>query len=150
MSLQARTAAGSLVAILQSIAAGLTAGTTIGNSVAGATIMGTADAKLFEKTDSNPEGQSQLDEVDASIIDALSKLFAQRLDSNPKGQFQLDEFAKVYDEGDDGKSGEKGSTRVVFEIRDKLHINDEAFDSFLEIFTLAYNSSNFLWIKLAL
>ncbi|CAG8819725.1 33899_t:CDS:2 [Gigaspora margarita] len=104
------TAAGSLVAILQSIgAAGLTAGATIGTGAAGATTMA-----------------------------GLAKLFAERLDSNHEGQVQLDEFVKVYDEGNEDKNSEKGSIRVVFEIRDKLLTNDEAFDNFLEIFTLTY------------
>ncbi|RIB11384.1 hypothetical protein C2G38_2203570 [Gigaspora rosea] len=101
------TAAGSLVAILQSIgAAGLTAGATIGTGAVGATIMA-----------------------------GLAKLFAERLNFNHEGQAQLDEFVKVYDED---KNSEKGSIRVVFELRDKLLTNDEAFDNFLEIFTLTY------------
>ncbi|CAG8754989.1 2463_t:CDS:2, partial [Gigaspora rosea] len=122
------TAAGSLVAILQSIgAAGLTAGATVGTGTAGATIMA-----------------------------GLGKLVSERLDSNREGQAQLDEFVKVYDEGnkdegneDEGnedernedKNSEKGSTTVVFEIRDKLLNNDEAFDNFLKTFTLTYNAS---------
>ncbi|KAF0488012.1 interferon alpha-inducible protein 27-like protein 2b [Gigaspora margarita] len=137
------TAAGSLVAILQSIgAAGLTAGATVGTGTAGATVMA-----------------------------GLGKLLAERLDSNHEGQAQLDEFIKVYDEGnedegnedegnkdegnkDEGnedkgnedernedKNSKKGSTTVVFEIRDKLLNNDEAFDNFLETFTLTYNAS---------
>ncbi|CAG8831289.1 16514_t:CDS:1, partial [Gigaspora margarita] len=127
------TAAGSLVAILQSIgAAGLTAGATVGTGTAGATVMA-----------------------------GLGKLLVERLDSNHEGQAQLDEFIKVYDEGnedegnndegnkDEGnedernedKNSKKGSTTVVFEIRDKLLNNDEAFDNFLETFTLTYNAS---------
>ncbi|CAG8651870.1 13936_t:CDS:1, partial [Gigaspora margarita] len=119
------TAAGSLVAILQSIgAAGLTAGATIGTGAAGATFMGTAGAKLFEEKS-----------------DSIMADLTERLDSNPKGQAQLDEFVKVYEEGNEDKNSEKGSTRVVFEIRDKLLANDEAFDNFLETFALAYNAS---------
>ncbi|KAF0488016.1 interferon alpha-inducible protein 27-like protein 2b [Gigaspora margarita] len=107
------TAAGSLVAILQSIgAAGLTAGATIGTGTAGATVMA-----------------------------GLGKLFSEKLDSNHEGQAQLDEFVNVYNEGNEDNNSEKGSTRVVFEIRDKLLTNDEAFDNFLETFTLTYNTS---------
>ncbi|RIB11383.1 hypothetical protein C2G38_2203569 [Gigaspora rosea] len=117
------TAAGSLVAILQSIgAAGLSTGATIGTGTVGATIMA-----------------------------ALAKLFAERLDSNHEGQAQLDKFVNVYNEGneDEGneeernedKNSEKGSNTVVFEIRDKLLNNDEAFDNFLKTFTLTYNTS---------
>ncbi|CAG8515314.1 7448_t:CDS:1 [Dentiscutata erythropus] len=113
MSLQGgATAAGSLVAILQSIgAAGLTAGATVGSGAAGASVMG-----------------------------ALGKLFMEKLDANPEGQAQLEEYVKIYD-GDNNESSEEGSSSVVFEIRDKLLIDDKAFDNFLEIFTLTCKTS---------
>ncbi|CAG8460747.1 22573_t:CDS:2 [Cetraspora pellucida] len=95
MSLQGgATAAGSLVAILQSIgAAGISLGATVATSAGGGTFIGILSTLIMKILNANPEGRAQLNEFEA--FDQFLKIFTsiQKVIETKKFKFLIDENA---------------------------------------------------------